>query len=107
NLFCLFRIAGDKSGQGRVPGSLPALPLPGQRVLLLAVALLARGDKVPFGGLSTAHERNQMIHRQLRGRDVMPTVVTDPIGALALPPLATAQLSRPALLALNISPADL
>lgn len=77
-------------------------PFPRQRIFFLVITLLTGGDEISFRRLSTSHERDEMIHRQLRGRKPPLAVVADSRGALASPPLGATEFSRLVFLALDI-----
>ena len=68
---------------------------------LLAIALLAAGDKIPFRTLSTASERDQVVHGQLPWQERFAAVMAYSLGRFAFPPLARTQLPRLLALPLN------
>src|SRR5262249_29631072 len=89
----------------KVLSSLPLI-FPGESVLLLAVALFARGDDVAFCAFAPADDRHDMVHRQRRRGKLLSAIMADPGGAPPLPPLARAQLARLCALAPHLLLAD-
>lgn len=61
-------------------------------ILAIRIALLAARHQVALGGLSTAHDRHKMIHRQLLRSEFSAAMMANTGGPFALPPLAGAQL---------------
>ena len=78
----------------------------GQPVFSFRIALLAGWNEIAFCRFAAADDRNQMIHRQLSRGKFIAAAVTNPSGALPLPPLGGPQLSRFLLLAPNLLFAD-
>ena len=64
-----------------------------QPVFSIGVALLAARHKISFGGFTASYKRNQMIHREISRRKLTAAMMANPRAALALPPLARAQLA--------------
>ncbi len=70
------------------------VPLDRKQILLAAVALFACRDSIATGGFPPAYERNDMIHRQLRGGQLLVAIIADSPGDPALPPLRLSKLTR-------------
>src|SRR5688572_20830895 len=66
----------------------------GKAIFTIRIALLAARDHVAFGGLSAAHDWNEMIHCQFLRWELSGAMMANTCGAFALPPLARAQLPR-------------
>lgn len=79
-----------------------APPLPRQGIFFLVIALFAGGNEVAFRRFPTAHERNEVIHSQRRGRKPLLTVMAHSRGAFAFPPFRTTEFTRFVFLALYI-----
>ena len=58
------------------------------------IARLAARNQVPFGRPAATNHRHEMIHCKFRRRELAAAMVTNTARALALPPLAPAQLAR-------------
>lgn len=84
-----------------------SFPLPRQGILFLVVAVLAGGDEVAFGGFPSTHQGDQVIHGEFGRREFLLAVMTQPRGALTLPPCGRAEFPRFGLLALDVGIADL
>ncbi len=61
-------------------------------MLFLGITLLAGRDYVAFSAFTAADDRKQVVHGELPRQKSPPAVVTDPLGALPLPPLTGTQL---------------
>jgi len=69
------------------------LPFHGEKVFLLVVTFLADGSHVSLGCLAPPNQRNDVIHGQLRGRELSGAIVTNAPSQLLLPPPGLAQNS--------------
>src|SRR5262245_33370231 len=64
------------------------VPLPRKERLLLRVAILAGGHRVPTHGASAADQRDDVIHREGLGAHLPSAVVTGAYGDASPPPCA-------------------
>jgi hypothetical protein len=69
------------------------LPLHGQQVSLLVVALLADGCHIAFSGLASSNDGNDVVHGQFLGRKVATAVMAGTPGQPLFPPLRLTQSS--------------
>lgn len=68
-------------------------------MLFLGITLLAGRDYVAFSAFTAADDRNQVVHSEIFWWESLSAIITDPIGALPLPPLTGTQLPGPLPLA--------
>ena len=72
----------------------------------LGITFFAARNYISFGRLTTANDRNQVVHRQLPWQKFAAAVMAHAGGKLALPPLAGSQLPRLLALAAYLLLAD-
>jgi hypothetical protein len=82
-----------QGGSSFLDGLLRGWTFEREPVFPFGIALLASRNQIAFGRFAAANDRNQVVHCKFSRRKLSATVVADPRGALALPPLARAQLS--------------
>ena len=70
------------------------LPLYGQQIFLLGIAILARGDDVSFLAFSAPAEGNHVIHSQVFPAYLFPAIMTPSLLNLFVPPVGPSKGSR-------------
>ena len=78
------------------------LPLYGDQVAFVAVALFAAWYDVRFRRAATTHDRNYVVHCELTHRDRTLTVMAFADAKAVFPPLGSPQFTCPALLSGNV-----
>lgn len=73
-----------------------------RKVFLFIIAGFAAGDAVALVAFSAAHDGQDVIHRQLFGRERFSAIVANALGQLLLPPIAFAQFLGPCALPLHM-----
>lgn len=66
----------------------------GKVVPARGIARLAARNQVALGRLAATHYRHEVVHGQFSRSEITAAMVANPVGTLAFPPLALAQLTR-------------
>jgi hypothetical protein len=77
-------------------------PFGGEEIFFFVVTLFAGRHKVPLHGFPAAHDRDQMVHRQIGRLELSFAIIADAGRALPFPPLGTAQFAGLCLLSFDV-----